>query len=136
MLKKLLHLGLFLLILCIGTTFDGLTQYPLNDLQMRKTARLMIEYTFLLDQNMSLTQMMEWCDGRHVQDSIAIASLQDLVATRDEQLVNRQEAIGLWKMKFETADEQVREEKKSKNLWKGGALIGLGLLIASFIFGG
>ena len=133
MLKKLKILSVSLLILCTWSISDGLTQYPLNDLQMRKTARLMIEYTFLLDQHKTMGEMLTWCDSIHVADSIAIEGFRETIRAKDDQLANRQKKHVAMEAKFLLSKEQVKKEVKKKRLYLGTTIGALALLVLSMI---
>lgn len=95
----------------------GSTLYPLTEFQMRQAARVQLEYTFLLDQNKSMYEMLQWCEQARVQDSIALAERDVQLDLKDQQIANRQKSLIQWEAKYQIIDEQRRKERGRKNIF-------------------
>lgn len=129
--SRLPILFVFLLIPFTANSQDGSTVYPFNESQLRKLARLKIEYTFLLDENRTLSQMVSWCDSISQADSTIISELNNQLDLKDQLLLNRNLTIQQWQEKFNTADSQTLIERKRKGLYFITTLAALGLLVAT-----
>ena len=130
---KLLTSFVFLVMCCILTTQTGLTQYPLNDLQMRKTARLKLEYIHLDSMNMTLTQALMHCDSVRSSQQTVIVFLDDLIIVNQEQLINQKEQIQVQREKYALAYGMVKKEKKLKWIFVGTTGFALALLALSLL---
>jgi len=104
----------------------------LNDFQMQKTARLKVEYTFLLEQNRSMYEMITMCDSIHFQDSIAITEKNMQITWQGNQLINRQKKYEYMEQQFSSAQEQIKDERKRKRLFIGTTAAAMVLLIMTF----
>lgn len=129
--SRLPILLLFLLIHFTVNSQDGWTTYPFNESQLRKLARLKIEYTFLLDQNRTLSQMVMWCDSISRTDSLIISELNNQLDLKDNLLANRNTTIQKWQDKFDIASSQTTIERKRKRIYFITTLAAVSLLIAS-----
>jgi len=115
------------------TTFDGLTQYPLNDLQMQKTARLKLEYIHLDSINMTLYAMIAWSDSVKDMQMNIIVGLDDLVIIKEDQISNLKSQIVLEKDKFWLAGDQIKKERRLKWIFMGTTVVMAGFLTLSLL---
>lgn len=131
--NKLKNLILFLLLSTILTTFNGLTQYPLNDFQMRKTARLKLEYISLLEENKSIHEMLEWCDSVRVGHMNVIIQLDDILAISQAKVRNLMTQYDLAEGKYELANDQITIERKQKFLFMGATAVAITVVIVVIV---
>ena len=125
--QSLIFLG-FLLILCILTTLDGLTQYPLTDLQMRKTARLKLEYINLFENYTTLSQAKEWCDSIRKANIIVLQKKDLQLTLKERQVEDLNKIILLKDTKFDVAVDQSKKIRQQRNIFIGTTILG-GLLL-------
>ena len=130
--SKWLIFAAFLLIPCISSSQDGSTRYPLTETQLRKAARVQIEYTYLLEENRSMYDMLRWCDSIQLSDSLIKDNLNSQLSLKDKQIYNRNLSIAQWETKCEISKEQIRRERKRKNLYFVTTSAALTLLVVSF----
>lgn len=114
-------------------SFNGLTQYPLTEIQIRKVAELKLQYQKLYDDNKSLTQQLNQCNRASEKDNTAIQELKIQNDTKDEIIVKEREKYGFMEQSFVLLEGQVRVERKKKNRYFVTTLGTLGLLITTLI---
>jgi len=110
-----------------------LTAFPFSDDQVRKLARVKIEYTFLLEQNKSLTEMLTWCDSIGRLDCIALEQKDIELKLKDDMLYNREQVIIHWEEKYDLSATHVKKERRRKYLYMGTTASALALLVFSLV---
>ena len=100
---------------------------------MRKTARLKIEYQYVLDENKNLTQMLDMCTRTGEKDSIAIDGLKFQLEKKDDQIKNRNLVITQWEAKYLLADEQKGKESGRKKLFFITTIVSTSLLLITLL---
>lgn len=110
-----------------------MTQYPLNDLQMQKTARVKLEYLYLDSLNMTLKQSLYWCDSINLVQGDVIFQLDDLLMIKEDQIVNLKSQIVLGQDKFGLAENQIKKERRLKWIFMGTTIVMAGFLTLSLL---
>ena len=113
----------------------GLTVYPLSGDQIRTLARVQLEFEFLLDQNRSMAEMLSWCDSIEAVQSSIIYQKDLQLQAKDEMLNARQQQYMALDAKFLIAEQQVKRERRKKNLYFTITLAALGVAVFLFISG-
>lgn len=129
--QKLITLSVCLLIASTLMCQTGLTSYPFSESQVRTMGMLKIEYTFLLDENKTLMEMLMLCDSVIGADDIAFVEMNNIISAKQNMLNNREEKYSLIETKFMLMEEQIKKERKRKHLYFSTTFVALALLTIS-----
>ena len=127
--KKLLILSVFLLTHFILMSQNGSTVYPLSGEQVRTLARVKLEFTFLLDENKSMHEMLVWCDSITIVNDRIIKQKDIQLLSKDQVIKDLDKIIIFKDDKFKLSEEQQNKLKNQKNLFIGTTLLTTLLLI-------
>ena len=99
-------------------------------------ARVKVEYTFLLDENKSLKQMVEYCDSMVAVSNVVILEKNKQIQTRQDMLKNRDEKYVFMETQFNTCEYQIKKERKKRYMYMGTTGVAIGLLVIALLSGG
>ena len=110
-----------------------MTVYPFNENQVRKIARVKLEYTHLFEENKTLHEMMTWCDSVMGTQVIVIERMDGLLIIKDEKIVNlksqNKQVLGM----YELAGVMIKKERKLKWIFMGTTIVVVGFLTLSLL---
>lgn len=86
-------------------------------------ARVMLEYTFLLEQNKNLMQMVDWCDSISAMNQVVISEKDLQLMLKDRQIQDQALIIGLQDDKFNAAEKQISKQSAMKHLFLGTTVL-------------
>jgi len=108
---------------------NGSTVYPLSGEQVRTLARVKLEFTFLLDENKSMHEMLVWCDSITIVNDRIIKQKDIQLLSKDQVIKDLDKIIIFKDDKFKLSEEQQNKLKNQKNLFIGTTLLTTLLLI-------
>jgi len=86
-------------------------------------ARVLLEYTNLLEENKTLGEMMNWCDSVMNTQVRIIASMDGLLIIKEDQIENKAGQIQLQNEKYELAEGVIKKEIRLKWIFVGTTII-------------
>lgn len=111
----------------------GSTTYPLTEFQLRQLGAVKLQYNYLLWENDTLRKMMILCDSLIGIDDNVFEVKDKQIALQVNQLANREKVISQWKDKYTLSDQQVKKERKKKNIYFCTTIGVLALLVVSLV---
>jgi len=99
-------------------------------------ARVKVEYTFLLDENKSLKQMVEFCDSMSTASNVVILEKNREIQIRQDMLKNRDEKYVIIKRQVSTCEYQIKKERRKRFMYMGTTAGAFTLLVLALLSGG
>ena len=96
-------------------------------------ARVKLEYTYLFEENKTLTEMMAWCDSVIGTQVIVIERMDGLLIIKDEKIVNLKHQNKQVGEIYDLVNEQVKKERKLKWIFVGTTALVAGFLTLSLL---
>jgi len=112
---------------------DGSTVYPLTGEQIRTLARVQIEFESLLDQNKTLGQMVQYCDSIKESQVLVIVQKDVQLKAKQDQIDAKQKQFVAMEAKYMLSYDQIKSERKKKQLYMGTTVAALLLLALSLL---
>jgi len=115
---------------------NGSMRYPFSKTQVRTIGRVKIEYTFLLDENKSLKQMVEYCDSVATENNVVILEKNREIQIRQDMLKNRDEKYVIMERQVNTCEYQIKKERRKRYMYIGTTGVAVALLVIALLSGG
>ena len=133
---RLLILSALLLIASTLMSQNGLTLYPFSENQVRTMGRVRLEYTFLLEENKNMRQMLDYCDSIVKADSLVIVQQNIQIRIWSTIVENRDDRYNLMKEQLNNCTDQIKKERRKRFLYMGTTAGALTLLVLVLLTGG
>ena len=98
---------------------NGSTVYPFSGDQVRKMGQVKLEYTFLLDENMLLKEMLMHCGQLADVDSTLLSQYAEQLQLQEIMLYNSRKAYNFTEEKYSAMEQEAVKQKKRKYLYIG-----------------
>jgi len=108
---------------------DGSTAYPFSGEQIKTLARVKLEFTFILEENKSMYEMLRWCDSIEAVQQAIIGEKDVQLGLKNQQIDALDNIVSFNIQKFDLSEKQGKRFKRQRNLSIGTAAAVILLLI-------